>query len=326
VENIGNHLAQLSEGRLVSYTRSGQLTIWDRTGRFVRHVGRAGQGPGEYAIGPLSMHPTTAGGLLVRDNNSRWTVLDSAFRLTANHPAVAMGHLPRSALLFGDGVLVSADAAEYMGNPEQVFTVWRIPLSRSGAPAVLRRFGTPTPDERETAPYDRVRLLTRAGPDSFWSGPPSASGEGYRLELWTVDGRRLRTLRRSVPWLPGGSDRAGSADGRDLPPPALVMVHAAADGLLIVVGRVANAERWTAARRNTTAEARTLRDDAFDLYLEVIDTRSNSLLAELGPVPVSDARRQWPSGWLSATRGYVPVDLPDGHRGMDLVDLALFAR
>lgn len=132
--------------------------------------------------------------------------------------------------------MISANAGYFL--PDSVFH-FRL-VDSTGV--LIERFGDKDRQALAETPFT-TRLVAYAGGDRFWAGPPTDDGHspvGYELEEWSVDGERLKTLRREVPRLPiswpppppATHDRPTTPAPR---PPAIRKLHLDDDGVLLVI-------------------------------------------------------------------------------------------
>lgn len=132
--------------------------------------------------------------------------------------------------------MISANAGYFL--PDSVFH-FRL-VDSTGV--LVESFGVRDRQALAGSPFTD-RLVTYAGGDRFWAGPPTDDGHspvGYELEEWSVDGERLKTLRREVPRLPiswpppppATHDRPTTPAPR---PPAIRKLHLDDDGVLLVI-------------------------------------------------------------------------------------------
>lgn len=129
-------LAVDADGALYVSELRGGIRLYDRSGRFVRHVARRGQGPGEveYVTG---MDVLTGGRLLVRDDgNARYSLIAADGGVVSDW-RVSGGDRPTygrdavralSDLRYATGVNppLPSDGTG-LGYPRPVYTVWRLP-------------------------------------------------------------------------------------------------------------------------------------------------------------------------------------------------------
>ncbi len=249
-----------------------EITIFDRGGSYLRTVGRKGGGPGEFR--GIAAIWTRGDSVHVLDSgNLRYTVLGPGFDIARSGRIPAATSEVRALPLDDGTVLVNAriQTAGQIGLPLHL-------LSPDGQ--VVRSFGAT--DEKVLPGRSRAtgRVLADASAGSVWAGHTGT----YTLELWSLDGRHLRTLVRRPAWFP---ERAEGAEYNPADPPRsfLQAVRLNPDGTLLTVSIVADPE-WTegaiVTRRNGTGPIVSWRPDRadrlFDSMIEVIDTHSNTLL------------------------------------------------
>jgi hypothetical protein len=140
---------------------------------------------------------------------------------------------------------------------------------------IVRSFGSASGAFRPDIPYFGYRTIAPAGPGQVWS----AHLNQYRIELWSTEGRKLRELRRSVPWFP--PYLVSREPSRSVPPATLLGdVRQDRDGRLWVRIMVPDAN-WRRAVRPGGPHGITIADDNryYDTVIEVIDPRRARLLA-----------------------------------------------
>jgi hypothetical protein len=197
-----------------------RVLVFDRSGRFVRQLGKKGDGPGEFQL-PRSMAVMSDGSIGVLDvihRNISIFAADGTFRRTVPWE-------PEWGLPFGNieahpaggviGVLRPAMNLETVraGNStSRAQTFARIPLSRGGE--IERLFDIPdagTVQERSSAPAgqrQQVRMRV-AGPPEFsartlWGvlpdgGTALSHTSLYTLKIQDPSGKTVRFLQRPVP-------------------------------------------------------------------------------------------------------------------------------
>lgn len=261
-----------SRGRI--YVAGGsfaRVRVFDAAGRFLRTLADSvADDVGAPAIGLVAV---TAGDTvhLVDDLHRERRVLAPDYREVRRVPTSE--HLRASALMLmlpgeefvAPGTVPTRDAIGY-------------PLHRVSAGGEVRfSFGSDAP---RFAPGTEPELRKLARTDGgVWSG----FLQRYRVERWTLDGRRTMTLVRDAPWFEPYT-RVRPAPGEP-PRPTLMSMREDAKGRLWTLVRVAD-PRWAdapvfptdtlLARRNPAA-----RHDLADLYdtvVEVFDTRCGTLL------------------------------------------------
>ena len=317
---LGSRVVRDQRGRFYTYSRS-QIAVWSPEGRFMRTFGALGQGPGEFAGGALTILPAPNNELYILDNSRRLTVVDSGYKLVRTLP---------SNIGLGSGVSVVTPAGDILdgARPVQSSALFDIKSARDtdagGFPKVLRSIGEATPDEAAHPRSSRTRRITPAGASRFWSGPPAEIGRGYEVELWDVEGRRVRTIRRDAPWYPPGVDVRGQ--GRDAVPPSEVeALHYLGDGLLWILLMVPDREVWPkylANRSDTTLAAKAAR-----IYGEVIDTDAGVVLARTGPMSITAAMSTLPIDFfLNSRLGFRPFETASGESAFQIVAAHLESR
>ena len=262
-----------SQGRyVVANVMRSELTVFDRAGTYIRTVGRSGGGPGEFRnIAAIWARGDSIN--ILDAANRRLTVLGPAFEVvrTARIPTAASEI--RAIPLDAGRILMNATLPTpgHVGLPLHV-------ISPDGE--VVRSFGAD--DEAVLPGHARAdgRILARAGTGSVWAGQIGS----YTLDLWSLEGRHIRTLVRRPEWFPE-SRTDQEYDPADPPRPFLKAIRLNQDGTLLTVTIVAD-ERWTdgaiLTRANGTGRIVGWRPDRadrlFDSMIEVMDTRSNTLL------------------------------------------------
>jgi hypothetical protein len=215
--------AFLSDPQVVVRTRTGEylvvsgvaqygFSVFSPTGRFVRRVGRAGRGPGEYvSILRISVGP--ADSLFVWDPGAiRMTVLTPEFErareIAFETPA---GRVSRVGSHYvGAG---TSRTAEGEARPLLVF---------DAGGSLVRSFGG------DGGPYDRSnpelhrRTLSAGDDGSVWA----ARHAEYLFERWDTLGNLVAAFRREALWFPPrkrGDPGSREADGP--PQPGLIAVR-----------------------------------------------------------------------------------------------------
>lgn len=320
VERIMALIARDVRGRYFTSDGRGQLAVWDSSGRWRSSFGRRGGGPGEFPTGALRAVPLPDGSVYVFDNAFRWTRFDSTLTV-ARSVQGTFGLSVRESLVYPGGRLLDATGGDTDGYAFHLTEPFR--STGAGRPAVVRRFGLREQRERALHRSEKARLVTTADTGSFWAGPPKAAGRGYELQLWRLDGTLLRTLRREVPWYPAGGDRAAAVPTATTPPPyEIESIVALPDDLLAVALLLPRAKGWDSRIRPDSLE----RDQLWDIRLEVLDTRSGTVLASIGPLVYSQAVLQLPNSFFDGTRlGFRFIEREDGEMVTRIVELQLRA-
>jgi hypothetical protein len=164
--------------------------------------------------------------LHVRDVNG-WSVFDSAGIFARRMSNQAMAYSANSMRFMGGDLLVAASREQ----PPLFY--FRMVNRRA---EVVRSFGPTTPEDQSRRPYGTMdRVIGRNNDSTFWAAARPGSSDMYQLEEWTVQGERLRTIRRVVPWFPDPNHVVRKADStEEVPPPEFGQVHVDSTGFLLV--------------------------------------------------------------------------------------------
>lgn len=273
--------APMDDGRIAvvqAYDRL-RFSVLDPGGAVVRHVGRAGEGPGEYA--DVTWLEVQGDLVHVVDGSRRQvTVLDAAsdFSVVSTIRLPVPGATGRDMAVLGD--------SGYVANM-MVFTRDRMGyvlhhLDANGK--VLQSFDEPGGPVRGMG-IAEMRWL-RAGSDgTVWSVPVTR----YRVDQWDpASGERLQSFERRADWFP---DHEGSSGPRhpDRPPaPVVIGVDVDPSGHVWVMTSVAVADRWAeslieagerAHAEMPEYELPSDRSIVFDTVVEVIDPATGRVVA-----------------------------------------------
>lgn len=252
-----------------SYATS--LKVFDRSGRFIRTVGRDGQGPGEFrGVGSIDVLPGDT--LVVFDwGTSRYSLFSRDYEYLATAPLPLMPE--RDAVALEDGEFVFARAihtAKERGQP-----LHRV--SRDGK--LARSFGSSSGEFRPDVPYQLSRAIGRSRGAQMWS----ALRTSYQVDLLDARaGMVVRTFVRDVPWFPPGIAPAPRGRAEDLTPkPFIYDVDEDPSGLLWVLIAVPDPQWRTAVSSAPPGGHATVTDDhAYrDVVIEVIDPARGVVLA-----------------------------------------------
>jgi len=185
-------VARDASGRILVHEFLGrpEIQVFDSDGRFLRALGRRGQGPLEFlAIGAIDFSPT--GRLYVFDEGSRRaTVLSASLELLTSFS------LPLGA---GYGPVVPSDEVVVLASPgasrETVgYPIHVVDSTSNGA--LLRSFGSDglqVPGERK-----RFNIGLATSGDAVWA--VERHGERQEFRRWSLEGELTKELTRS----PGG--------------------------------------------------------------------------------------------------------------------------
>ena len=247
-------------------TTSGLVEELDSTGRFVRNIGRLGEGPGEYRA-PTAI--LTRGDVLwIWDRNgvrSQFTA-DGVF---LGAVSTSIWEASRTLLLRGDTMIVARPTQPTIGEAPHPLQV----VAPDGA--VVRAFGGEL-DASTSSWSARLRSLARDSDSTFWA----ANFYRYTLEHWTVGGALLRRLTPSRAWFPPDGQQSGNV-WEDRPTPMVLGIRADGDGHLLVRLRRARADLKAGMHegRGMVAVEESMR--YIEIVVEVIDATTGKLLKEM---------------------------------------------
>jgi hypothetical protein len=266
---------RLADGRYVlSYDEADdELVVFSPEGRFLRRVGRRGNGPGEFQF--IRWVRAVGDELHVFDARlRRHTILSSDFRVirTAPFHGMALGDVAvlNDSVIVMNTVVWSSDRVGYLLH------------AFDGNGAIIASIAEDPAGYRHDVSDELYwRNLVRASSGSVWS----AARTKYRVEEWRIDGTLARTLIRQARWFPDHAGEDVAPDPAKPPLPRLLDFYEDAQGRLWTLVRVAD-ERWAYALSQTPSPAhpevgRFTIDDldrAFDTIVEVIDVRNGTLL------------------------------------------------
>lgn len=163
------------------------LHLFDAGGEHLRTIGRSGQGPGEFRM-LLGAAFRPGGGLDVLDAAPRLAGFDTA--LTPDlHETPDFRPAFDVMRIRGDSLLVSgySSRGDLIGLAAHVF-----PANGSRA----RSFGEIEGSVQSQDPFRLARSIAPSGDTAIWI----AAKDRYHLELWSLEGHRLLTVTRDVPW------------------------------------------------------------------------------------------------------------------------------
>ena len=214
-----------SLGRYWLLRRGAMPALFAASGRYLRSVGRAGQGPGEY-LWPSDVIAFARDSVLLIDSRSRRaTVLDSALNairtialpIAVENPVAV--HWPDTVLVSGTSPLQGD-----RGPLHQLSFAHR----EATVLGSFRPGGERMPDEMLLLWRHHIATPRRS---HFWTAWESA----YDLSRWRLDGTQVRRLERRPPWFPGVGS-ALSYDWRNKPPQSYVAgIEEDTDGLVWVL-------------------------------------------------------------------------------------------
>ncbi len=222
-----------SRGRYYAWSATrGQVAVYDSSGRFMRTIGRLGDGPNELPA-PGGMMLIGAGDTIRFFEGRGFRVWTPQYTYARRHSSP--GTLLGKALLLSDGRMVFPSGSTQGNGVGQPLHL----LSPEGA--VLNSFGSAQPVNYRTCIQCYFKALADSRePGTIWVAPTSA----YEIEKWNLDGKLLLTIvNPRSPWLPSSlSDnlRVGKRDpdGRTA---RIYTIWEDDDGLVWVLGSTGKA-------------------------------------------------------------------------------------
>jgi hypothetical protein len=262
-------VVERSDGTWVLADREDQnrLKVFGADGSFLRSVGRAGDGPGEFRtvnhialLGADTLEVYDLGGLRIQQFGPRFEP-GSATRLPGFH-AASMARVADGRRVVNAIVAVPSG----IGLPLHL-------VSETGE--ILASFGSDPPIEDLRTSHRRYFSLTPR--ETAWATRHTE----YRLEEWTWEGRRVRALVRDAPWLKRDGDRQLSPDG--VPNAGVRAIREDREGRLWVAVLVPGSdwESGVGPQEQFTGQVTTgitNMERAFDTIIEVIDPETGRIL------------------------------------------------
>jgi hypothetical protein len=281
-----------SRGRFYAFNgESPHFLVFDASGRFVRQVGRRGQGPGEFE------HVTT---LAIGVNDTVFVFEARNRRLTVLAPDL---EYVRSALLpFTSNFDVVSVGAELVINVDARARDGAQPL-RVLAPngRVVREFGSTTGAYVPNQVYGTRRAVTRAGPDGVWVAPLNR----YAFERWDTAGRRTTAFERTPDWFRPYVSAPTNASVA--PPPVFASLVESGDTLWTLI-RVAG-PNWRSTVTPISADGRFFRIDDESVYRDVM---VEAIQMSQARVLASTRMPSLITGFLAPEIAFGPGEEPDG--------------
>lgn len=308
----GRSVVMDSNGRYISANApgwTGVVTVWDARGAYLASFGGLGRGPGEFTVrGMMNLFVDNRDHVHIMDGGFMWSVFSPAHEFLWSTSAYAVTGFELNTAILDDGTVLTSESAR---DRSRYFRV----MDTAGG--VQSSFGVVEGGVSEWA----LRMITYAGGDTFWAGPPLEGGDAYVLEEWGTDGTLRRTLRREAPWFRW----AGYGEIS----PGVSLLHVTHDGLLYVMVRRPTAEyerEFERAQRRGERVPREARDGLTEGLFEVIDTRSGELLAS-DLHPAGAARQFAPRALFQGSLlGYRYKEGDDGLPFVEIVRVELVPR
>lgn len=247
-----------------------QLTrVYDANGKFIRTIGQRGDGVNAPGVAAAYMAlPGDSMLLFDFQKGTKAFVIDSQFQ-TVRTIQLPDYLLPASADGWPEQMLLSGTVRE-PGHEG-----WTLHVLTADAPdaKITKSFGNDKVSGEQQQTMARFQRVTRARDGGYWS----TDFLRYRLSHFAKDGTLLGTIDRTPEWFPTTSlDNMGTPTVP--PPPKMVAVWQAPDGLLWVYGRVA-ARNWKGAWPSLPPDAREV-----DLSALAIEKLYDSVIEVLDPI------------------------------------------
>ncbi|MEO7361870.1 MAG: hypothetical protein ABI120_16180 [Gemmatimonadaceae bacterium] len=241
--------------------------VYDSNGKFLNTIGKHDGGMNSFGS-PVAFLPVPGDSMLVFDfeNGAQAFVVDSHFQV-ARAMRLPDNLLPASATGWPAQMLLSGIVSSATDD------AWTLHLATANQPnvSIIKSFGTEKLTSEQSSTMARYQRVTPASDSGFWS----ADILRYRISHFSKDGVLLGTIERTPDWFPVASkDNIGTPT--EPPPPKLITVWQAPDGLLWVFGRVA-AKHWQEAWPTLAPGAKEVNYSALSLermygtVIEVID-------------------------------------------------------
>lgn len=259
----------------------GALLHWSPDGILLPLLGSTGEGPGQFANGPVTPFVTPEDSIYARDNHRHWVVYSPDGEFVRFSP---MGPISGSAL----GTTSFTEAGSVLSSDQSGSEQHSLLLvDRAGV--VLQRV---RPLGRSILEWSPRRAAVAAGSGTFWVGPEIYARGGYSVELWDSAGTTLRLLRREVPWFV--ADSLSRPVDRSAPPgspndplarpflfPRVEMLARDGKGRLWIVTQVPKTsrarERMLRTRSLADLEAASLEE--LEVHIEVLEPTSGEVIA-----------------------------------------------
>lgn len=199
---------QLADGRLVvANAGSSELRVFDRDGRFLTQVGRAGSGPGEFAPFSSPRLYRSNDELLASDSElSRLHAFDSTLALRETRRFTITPDIPRPQLqgILDDGtwLAIAFDGGGALRGPpgSVIGTTFSLALY-DGRGGFIRRFGSFAGRKRyvntvgETTHYPHLPFTVDAVVRPYGRQILVFRGDRPEVELWSVEGKLETVIR-----------------------------------------------------------------------------------------------------------------------------------
>jgi hypothetical protein len=259
-------------GRYIIVVQGELPLVFAANGRFVRQLGRTGEGPGEFRRASF-VAPLPGDSLLVLDTQlQRANVFSPELRFVRT---IRLPFYANAARVLEWPGRVAVNGVSY----SRGWPLHMLDLSKPTA-TLLASFGD---NDGEMRPGENARLIRRfvaGGTDDFWA----LQVLKYQITHYRADGRTLASIRRESDWFDGESE--WSLGGPDRPPYPAVQTAAIRGDTLWIAVRVPREDwkrAWSDERLFGAGEAASGRGpDPTALHMtrvEVIDVRKRAVIA-----------------------------------------------
>jgi hypothetical protein len=300
---LPDRVSRDAHGRYWRFSNTAPPALFDASGRFLRMLGRKGQGPGEY-IAPQNALFVGDSVVVLDVRQRRASVLNSELQYV--RAMVMPAQMYQTVVLsWPDSIIMGArvPSAASVGWPLHLVSFGR--RGDDNKAYVVTSFG---PGDGSARPSDGMVRSWYVTPskDGFWAAPPTS----YRVLKWKRKGLEMvQTLRRDPSWFRGessgtlgGPERTG-APWRP-PGPIVVGIEEDSEGLLWAYLNVPGPswkEAWTLVKRDLDAGKQPRMSDLgweklYQTRIEVIDPAAGRVLAR------------------TVLDGFLAINAPGGHR------------
>ena len=241
---------------------STSLQVFDDHGRFVRRIGRRGDGPGEFSR-VIDAHVVDGRLVALDQAGSTWSIFSLAGEFIERRP---YGYAPGPFVPIGGNhvVVVSMDRSpDVAGLPLHLADI------DSGVPSLHFGSGQDRDRNRENGPYsDNLTGSVASRPGTVWWG----SAGSPRVEEWSTEDELLRVVDGELPWFPEVTESIDPTTD----PPSTLLRSIALDGREYLWMMVRTADpRWRDVELERTADGYRIpperRADYLDTRLDIFD-------------------------------------------------------
>jgi len=274
IEHMQSRGAVTRDGTvLVIGSYSTSIKVFDRGGRFLRTLGREGDGPGEFR-GISAVRIGHGDSVHVFDYmSSRHSVFSPQLSFVRSTPLPSLPSL--EVVPAGPGAWIfnaTSRAPERIG--------WPLHLVRADG-GIQRSFGSETGVHRRGIPFFTDRALAPAGHDRVWSSYRSQ----YVIDLYEVStGRLIKQLIREADWFPSRMHPTPSPPPPLRPDPLVHAIQPDSAGLLWVMIAVPDTRWRTTVRPPSVQHPHGGVEDEqvfWDTRIEVLDPSKGTLVASI---------------------------------------------